>query len=411
LLLILAALLGLRPPSHQEKPMPQGSEYLCSFHVPKTGGTTFAGHARASLRPEEFAVHGPFVRTDRFFNNQPQLEELPDNKKHQIRVVHGHGAGLALAGVMRGRMPEFMTILRDPYARFVSGFHHYNNERKESGREAISEEKYRRRGNYLARLLLKHFGPLAPSKDEVDIQNLMPILQSFKYMLLTEHLDQQLPEICARYGLKSGAIKAQRINKSKYELGVDREAFDRRNEVDQMIYSTLAEAAARPGAAIGNPFGYKPDALKSRLEDIWSRHTPESQLAAAYDELVEACRKTFKLQAAFLKLTSAGASHVTDKQLLLERVRAAVPGWLRGLSDRELSVAHFWSGCMFMQEGNLDAAEESFREALRLNPTNNNALMQFAKLLSRRGKIGQAARYFNQALGTYLRNALSPNLR
>jgi len=84
---------------------------------------------------------------------------------------------------------------------------------------------------------------------------------------------------------------------------------------------------------------------------------------------------------------------------------------LRGLSDRELSVAHFWSGCMFMKEGNLDAAEESFREALRLNPTNNNALMELAKLLSRRGKIGQAARYFNQALGTYLRNALSPNLR
>lgn len=388
-----------------------GNEYLCSFHIPKTGGTTFASHARVSLRPEEFVVHGPFVRAERFLNNQPQIEELPEGERQQIRIVHGHGAGLALAAVMRGRMPEFMLIVRDPYARFVSGFHHYNNERKDSGREAISEEKYRRRGNYFGRLLVKHFGQLAPLKGDIDIGNLMPILHSFKYILVTERLDRQLPELCRLYGLKSGAIKAQRINRSKYDLAIDREAFDRRNDVDLAIYSTLADAAGRPGNAIGNPFGYKPELIEDYLEEAWARSTPASQLAAAYDELVEAGRKTFKLEAAFLKLTLGSASHVADKDLLLERVGAALPEWKDGLSERELSVAHFWSGSMFLKERKLDAAEDYFRQALRLNPSNDKAHVQLAKLLYRRGRMREATMHLNQALARYVRNVLSPRLQ
>jgi tetratricopeptide (TPR) repeat protein len=402
-----AGLTSAEPPRKQ---MP-GNEYLCSFHVPKTGGTTFAGHARASVRPEEFLVHGPFVRADRFLNNQPQIEELPDSERQRIRIVHGHGAGLALAADMRGRMPEFMMIVRDPYARFVSGFHHYNNERKDSGRDAISEEKYRRRGNYLARLLLKHFGQLAPSKGDIDIGNLMPILHSFKHILVTERLDRQLPELCTLYGLKSGTIKAQRINRSKYDLAIDREAFNRGNDVDLAIYSALAGAAGRSSTSIGNPFGYKPELMKDYLEEVWAKYTPASQLAAAYDELVEAGRKTFKLEAAFLKLTTGSTGHVADKDLLLERVSAALPQWIGGLSEKELSVAHFWSASMFMKERKLDAAEDYFRQALRLNPNHDNAHVQLAKLLYRRGRMREATMHFNRALAGYVRNVLSPRLQ
>jgi tetratricopeptide (TPR) repeat protein len=377
----------------------QASHYLCSFHIPKTGGTTFAGHARRLLSPEEFVFHGPFARVDRFLNNQPQIEELPESETGKIKIVHGHGAGVGLAKTIRGRIPEFMVILRDPYARFVSGFHHFNNERTNSGRERIPEEKYfeKRSENFFARLLLKHFGELAPSTGKLSIDSLMPILQSYKYILLTEYLDLQLPEICKRYGLKSNAIEARRINKSKSDLAVDREDFDRRNDIDQTIYSTLAAAASHPGAPIDNPFGYRPDAVTDYLQKAWSSDEGESRLANAYDDLVEACRKTLKLQAAHLKLTSGTANHVADKEMLLDRVNAAMPDWLRGLGDKELSVAHFCSGSMFMKEGNLSAAEHYLQEAVRLNPENDNALAHLAKLLHKRGKKGAAASYLSRA--------------
>jgi tetratricopeptide (TPR) repeat protein len=376
----------------------QTNQYLCSFHVPKTGGTTFAGHARRLLTPDQFVFHGPFARVERFLNNQPQIEELSEEKRQDIQIVHGHGASLTLAEVMRGRLPEFMVILRDPYERFVSGFHHYNNERKNSAREVISEGEYfnKRNDNFFARLFKKHFGQLAPAKG-LSIDSLMPILQSFKYILLTEYLDQQLPQLCTLYGLRSHAIEARRINKSKYELAMGREAFDRQNEVDRTIYSTLAAVAGRPGAAIDNPFGYKPEFMQAYLEEAWSKQTSEFQIAAAYDDLVDACKKTLKLQAALLKLTSGTVNHVADKRLLLDRLNAATPGWLQELGEKELSVAHFWSGTMFLKEGDLSAAEKYYREAIRLNPNNDNALTHLAKLLHGSGNNREAATYLHRA--------------
>jgi tetratricopeptide (TPR) repeat protein len=375
-----------------------GNPYLCSFHIPKTGGTTFASHARQSLGADEFVLHGPFARVDRFFNNQPQMEELSDSQKRHIRIVHGHGAGLALAEAMRGRAPEFMVIMREPFARFVSGFHHYNNERSSSGRELISEERYfeKRSQNFFARLLRKYFRQLAPPNGDLTIEGLMPVLQSFKYILVTEYLDQQLPQIFSHYGLKSTGIRAQRVNTSKSDLGVDPEAFDRLNAVDRLIYSTLVNAGGS-GATLENPFGYSPDRVQAYLESAWSAYTCEAQLVAAYDGLVDACKKTLKLQAAFFKLNSGATSHVSDRQLLLERVTAALSGWLQDLDKKDLSVANFWSGTVLVKEGDRGAAEEHFREAIRLNPRNDSALAHLAKLLHKKGNKTEASMLLGRA--------------
>lgn len=381
--------------------------YLCSFHVPKTGGTTFLAHARNSLGDRKVLLHGPHSRMDRFMHDLPQFEELSDSQRESIKIVHGHGAGLAFAEAMRGRMPEFMVFFRDPYERFVSGFHHFNNEKRNSGLGSVSEEKYLNThgDNFYARLFASHFGPLtpqvfagSPSKDEVTLEKVVPFMRCFKYILITENLDRQLPQLCRLYGFDSGAIEARRVNKSKSELAIGKDKFEQLNSVDTAIYSVLRDAAARSANSIENPFGFRPDALKDYLERVWSKQTAEERLATAYDNLVSASKRTLRLQAIHSKLMFGKASHVADRQLLLDRVNAVLPDWLQNLSNEKASVAHFWSGVVLMKERKLDAAEERFQAAIRLNPKNDNALAHLAKVLHRRGKRQDAAGYINQAL-------------
>lgn len=388
-------------------PPMKDNPYLCSFHVPKTGGTTFYGHARQSLGDKKVLLHGPHSRVDRFMHDLPQFEELPDGKKDSIKIVHGHGAGLGFADAMHGRMPEFMVFFRDPYERFVSGFHHFNSEKRISGLGNVSEEKYlsTHGDNFYAHLLVGHFGALSAQADPgfspdgpVALETVMPLLQSFKYILITENLDRQLRQVCRVYGFDSDAIEARRVNKFKSELATGKDAFDRLNKVDTAIYSVLKDAAERSEHSIENPFGYRPDVLRNYLEGVWSKQTPEDRMAAGYDDLVTASRKTLRLQAIHSKLTFGKASHVTDKQLLLDRVNAVLPDWLQNLSNEKASVAHFWSGVVLMRERKFEAAEERFQTAVRLNPQNDNALAHLAKVLHRRGKRQDAAGYLNQAL-------------
>lgn len=377
----------------------KGNSYLCSFHIPKVGGTTFASHAQASLSTEAFFLHGPFSRVGRFMRNQPQLEELPAARRNAIELVHGHGADLALAEVMVGRLPEFMVIVRDPYARFVSGFHHYGKEKKKDGLSPLSEESYfkLRGSNFYAKTFARSFPALAPVRGDLNLQSLMPILRSIKYFILTEKLDQQLAEISRRYGLGGGKITPRRVNNAKTDLTIDRSEFNRRNDIDAAFYSALAEAAEQSGGAIENPWGYDPNPLRAHLEAVWSKQTAKARLSISYDQLVTGARKTLKLQAVHLKLTKGSTSHVSDKALLLERTSAALASWLPTLQQRELSVAEFWAGAMFMQEGELALAEEYLRKAIELNPSNSNALAHLAKLLNQRGRYSEAVNFVERA--------------
>jgi tetratricopeptide (TPR) repeat protein len=373
----------------------QDNSYLCSFHIPKVGGTTFASHAGASLDADAFILHGPFSRVERFMHNQPQLEELPDAKRNAIQIAHGHGAGLALAEAMVGRLPEFMVVVRDPYERFVSGFHYHRSERKNNGLLEFSEDEYfeRRGTNFYAKTLRRNFSALGPARGRISLQSLMPILRSVKYFILTERLNEQLAEISRRYGLRGGQIAAQRVNQRKSELAISREQFNERNAIDAEVYSVLASSAERSGGSIENPFGYDPAPLRRHLETVWSQRTSKERLSAGYDELVVAARKTFKLQALQLKLLSGSAEHVADKKLLLERADDALATWLPTLNPAERSAAEFWTGAMFMQDGRTGLAEDHFRKAVELNPRNDLALAHLAKVLEQRhDHVGAAER-------------------
>jgi tetratricopeptide (TPR) repeat protein len=377
----------------------RADSYLCSFHVPKTGGTTFAAHARKGLGQDEFLLHGPFARVDRFFNDKPQLEELSDRQRSSLKVIHGHGASLAVAQAMVGRQPEFMVILRNPYERFVSGFHHFNKEHRDAALGTVSEERYlRSRGdNFYARTLASHFEGVSEPSEKLTLDVVAPILQLFKYILLTEQLTEQLPLVCSRYSLPTHDIEAKRVNKAKGELAISREDFRKENEIDFEIFDALAKTKTSDVQNLTNPFGYSPKLLDARLEKLWSDADESQQTTRAYDALVSSCRKTFRLQAAALKLQMGRIKHVKAASLLRERIEAVLPAWLSSLEHDESSTAHFWSGVMFIKERRWDEAQQYLETAVSLNSRNDNAWAHLAKVLHRKGRTQDAIKCIDEA--------------
>jgi tetratricopeptide (TPR) repeat protein len=370
--------------------------YLCSFHIPKTGGTTFAHHVQSSLAPDEFFLHGPFARAERFMRDQPQLEETSAAETDAIRVVHGHGAGLEVAASLQGRFPEYLVILRDPFQRFVSGFNHFNGERRNNAQEPVSAQDYleTRGTNFYSKLLFQYFRPLAGPGKGQTMERILPILQSFKYFVVTEHINDQVPVLCELLQLPPQSVETRRVNSNKVDALVDKGAFDAVNQLDNAIYRQLL---AR-GPSLANPFGYNPQVLRDYLQRAWQEASAGQRLRATYKDLVLSLEKSFKLHAAHEKLASQPNPHVKDVALLTQLVSDRVQQWLGGLDPAALSMAYFWTGVMYMNAQSDTSAEKYFRESIKLNPKNDNSLARLAQLLFARKVFPEAQELIGRAM-------------
>lgn len=370
--------------------------YLCSFHIPKTGGTTFAHHIRTSLSPEEFFLHGPFARAERFMQGRPQLEETSPEERSRIRAVHGHGAGLEVAETMPGRFPEYMVILRDPFERFVSGYNHFNGERRNNAQPPVSAESYldSRGSNFYSKLLFRHFRPLAGRGKAMTFERLLPILKSFKYFVVTEHINDQVPALCDQLKLPPQTVETRRVNANKVDALVDKEVFRQLNELDNRVYRQIVDR----GASLENPFGYQPELLHGYLKAAWEATSQEQRLHHAYVDLVASLQKSLKLHAAQQKLANRQNPHVRDIPVLTALVAESIEPWLASLDKATLSMAYFWTGIMYLDLSTETQAEKYFRESVALNPENDNSLARLAQVLAARGKLAEATPLIEKAM-------------
>jgi hypothetical protein len=89
-------------------------------HIFKTGGTTFnLSYLSAAFQPEEIFI----VRGFRDANRQDieHLIGLPESEKAKLKVVAGHKTGRLRVAFRQAR---FITMLRDPVERAISGYLH-----------------------------------------------------------------------------------------------------------------------------------------------------------------------------------------------------------------------------------------------------------------------------------------------
>src|SRR4030042_1947141 len=102
------------------------------------------------------------------------------------------------------------------------------------------------------------------------------------------------------------------------------------------------------------------------------------------------------LAAAFLFAHDAGAFHRNAK----------------GVAERLQGRAYseFLSGYLHYREGNLDAALESYRKALRYQQDEPEILYEIANVLVKKGQLSEGKEYLGKALAVDPKHARSPYL-
>lgn len=89
-------------------------------HIFKTGGTTFyLSYLRAAFQAREHVVVRGMLRENA--EDRRRLQSLPQTERRKLRVVAGHNSEM-----LRDLFPgaKFLTLVRDPTARVVSGYLH-----------------------------------------------------------------------------------------------------------------------------------------------------------------------------------------------------------------------------------------------------------------------------------------------
>ena len=105
------------------------------------------------------------------------------------------------------------------------------------------------------------------------MEGLLPVLQSFKYLIATENINEQVPLLCSRLGLPQHKVESKRVRANKSELVIDPDNFREENSLDYQIYEELAGSWWDEGGslhllkAMVNPWRvpYFADALKKHF--------------------------------------------------------------------------------------------------------------------------------------------------
>jgi len=125
------------------------------LHLQRSGGTTFNGHLQKRLKPGEFIHLGnPWVAEKERRKIIP-FDKLPLGERKKAKVIVGHKAYYGVHNLVPGKIPRYITFVRDPAERIVS----YYNSRIWHGKIPSFERWYRsRRKNEMVHFYSSKYG-------------------------------------------------------------------------------------------------------------------------------------------------------------------------------------------------------------------------------------------------------------
>lgn len=214
---------------------------ILSMHFEKCGGTTLRSFWKDQFShrgdPDNFLLYEPHLKSSH--NELSQLvQKSPAQQDVADLVVHGHyGYGL------HQRLPscveyEYVTVVRDPTARFVSHFNHWSNwgscppdslvsKNKEQGKPKIGLEEYvtrpatsAPRREVLCNLMTKRLAGVALKNraTESDYLKALAILQTFALVGHVNGLPSFYVALTSRYDLASTELDpAVKLNTQVYK--------------------------------------------------------------------------------------------------------------------------------------------------------------------------------------------------
>ena len=211
---------------------PGGEPMLIGHHFSKTGGTSIVRHAREELGLRAFYTYGDAMNRQRRENGRRTLFEFPRRRHDQIKILTGHNLTREVLDLFAHRDILFFTIVREPWARFVSVYKHRHRVRPEGHRPTPGRLLRTQPANPFATELTDRFGGTDP----------FDVLRRFDMVLTTEHLDEQNGALFRHIGLPPTAERV-RVYPEKPDMGlVTPERLLKRDALDADIQRRAAHA-------------------------------------------------------------------------------------------------------------------------------------------------------------------------
>ncbi|MBU1225933.1 MAG: sulfotransferase family 2 domain-containing protein [Actinobacteria bacterium] len=207
-------------------------------HLFKTGGTTINGHLARHLSWDEEFVHlGPWGDRVRARDGQPDPADWPPERWDRTRVIAGHRVDRSIERFVAGREVRYLTVSRDPADLAVSRYNFHSS--REGDRATFWEWYETQPRNPSSKRLRK-------ALHAESLSELRDTLNSFWFVGVTEHLDDDLPHLFAAIGVPTDWVNRRVTGGERdlEDLDLGRETFSiRRHTVltDEMRARIHAE--------------------------------------------------------------------------------------------------------------------------------------------------------------------------
>lgn len=305
-------------------------------HIPKTGGTTLLYHFRKNFGDNNLLSYGPHNRNVRFFEDEPQLEEMPPQKAAHLRVVQGHGVSESVFSLVPDQDIRLLVVLRHPVGLTRSRFNHKKNMLAMRGLEVTSESfMAENRDNFMSHLLLSKFRSFISKGVKERPDRVRSILSKFDYVYTTEQMEQQLKNLLDIYGIEH-ALERRRVAEKKTPLEMSDDELAERNALDLEIFNAcnvLLEGERH------NPFGFDAEGRKAAEAKVHANApSPAEILTNAYEELAAALTNDLRAEAALEKM-ARGSSAITDPDQFTAILRARWDRLSPKMSDAQREIS------------------------------------------------------------------------
>ena len=243
------------------------------LHIQKTAGTSIRGVLAEAMGPGRSV----FLYNDGSSGiSQEELFAIPPQQRAAFRLVIGHIYFGAVPPPAVQGVPHHATILRHPVARLRSHYHHHVRASTvfeiDGPRHDVAAVVSGGLTDEFDNLMVRMVAGLGP--DQVPLgavdathvdQALDTIRAHFRFVALTERLDEHFPRLCAAMGIAAKSLPRENVGRVNAPAPpndrVDWRAVLHRNRFDAMLYDRvqrdglcgrdLAKPAPRAAAVAG----------------------------------------------------------------------------------------------------------------------------------------------------------------
>lgn len=207
-----------------------------------------------------------------------EIQEFKENapaKMSEIRILNGHNT-YGLHKYFSGDI-EYITILREPTARFISGYHHLRRvDSKEDVRNNFLDdldgiEDFIKKGEYdfgnnaMVKRFIKYESKVFLMNDELLEEAKANLKNEFKVVGLTEKFDESLVLLNKNMGWNITHYAAKNVAKDYKKKSIDKSLYDlfkKYNPYDVAFYEYAVELFNKQIESLGPDFEKEVEAFK-----------------------------------------------------------------------------------------------------------------------------------------------------